>query len=270
MQLSGDPGRPYTLPLKRLLQRARPGTPLHRQIESGLRGLIDSGQVAPGAVLPGELELATELGVSRHTLRHALGALTAEGLLRRSRGRGGGTTVLRAPDRPIERSLGSFYAFAWEVRARGRDPRSFVLERETRPPEAVAAQALGLPAGAMVQRIVRVRTADGEPLVLETSWLPERVAASLDTEDLEHDAIYDVLERKLGLRVERAHERMRAIVLDARMARLLGVPRGSPALFVERTTYAHEGPIEWQESIVRGDRFLYSVDLPRIASGLEA
>src|SRR5689334_23345392 len=72
--------------------------PLHSQLETGLRNVIRSGQLAPGTVLPGELDLAAELGVSRHTVRHALGVLSAEGLLLRERGRGthvlGGSAAL--------------------------------------------------------------------------------------------------------------------------------------------------------------------------------
>ena len=52
-------------------------TPLHSQLEVGLGHLIRSGQMPAGAVLPGELDLAAELGLSRHTVRHALGVLSA-------------------------------------------------------------------------------------------------------------------------------------------------------------------------------------------------
>ena len=75
------------------------GEPLHRQLEAALRRLVHTGEVPPGASLPGELELAAELGMSRHTVRHALGVLAAEGLLRRQRGRGGGTRVLDSATR---------------------------------------------------------------------------------------------------------------------------------------------------------------------------
>jgi GntR family transcriptional regulator len=63
--------------------------------------------------------------------------------------------------------------------------------------------------------------------------------------------------------VVRARETIRPITLDRAVARLLGVRSGSPAFAIERRTFAESGPIEWQESLVRGDRFLYSVDLPR-------
>jgi GntR family transcriptional regulator len=221
--------------------------------------------VRPGSSLPGELDLAAQLGVSRHTIRHALGVLTAEGLLRRERGRG--TTVVGGqPPPPFERSLGNFYAFAWEVRARGAEQRSFVLEREIAPASEELRGRLRLSSTDEVERIARLRTADGDPLVLETSFFPRRYSEQLDSAALERDSVYDVLERRCGLRVLGAHETIRPSVLGRSIARLLGVRSGSPAFRVERTTWSDAGPIEWQESIVRGDRYLYSVELPRRAA----
>jgi GntR family transcriptional regulator len=236
--------------------------PLHSQLESGLRDLIQSGHVGPGTSLPGELELAAELGVSRHTIRHALGVLTAEGLLRRERGRGTTVVAAHAPA-PFERSLGTFYAFAWEVRARGAEQRSFVLERQIRPAGQAFSSRLGVEPTDQVEHIVRLRTADGDPLVLETSVLPRHYGQELDQAALERDSVYDVLERRCGLRVLGAREMIRPIVLGRSIARLLGIRPSSPAFQVERTTWSDAGPIEWQESIVRGDRYLYSVDLQR-------
>ena len=188
--------------------------------------------------------------------------LTAEGLLRRERGRG--TTVVGAPTPvPFERSLSRFYAFAWEVRARGGEQRSFVLERQAMPAGEEFAAKLAVEPEDQVERIVRLRTADRDALVLETSVLPRQYAAELDQAALERDSVYDVLERRCGLRVLGAREIIRPTVLERSIARLLGLRSGSPAFQVERTTWSDAGPIEWQESIVRGDRYLYSVDLPR-------
>jgi GntR family transcriptional regulator len=236
--------------------------PLHSQLETTLRRLIEQGQIQPGSILPGELELAAQLGVSRHTVRHALGALTNEGLLRRERGRGT-TVVTSTPPRIIERSLSTFYAFAWETRARGAIQQSYVLERKVLLADAEFAQRLAVPVGTEIERFVRLRTADEDPLVLETAYLPRELSESLDRSVLEQASIYDELERQHGLRITRARESIRPIVLSRPVARLLRASAGAPAFLVERTTWADRGPIEWQESIVRGDRYLYSVDLPR-------
>jgi GntR family transcriptional regulator len=238
------------------------GVPLHSRLEGTLRGLIQDGQVATGAVLPGELELAAKLGVSRHTVRHALGVLTNEGLLRRERGRG--TTVVSAsPPAVIERSLSTFYAFVWETRARGATQYSRVLERARLAADATFAKRLEVPEGAELERIVRVRAADDDPLVLETAYLRLELSSALDSGTLERESTYDELERRWGLRVTGAREAIRPIVLNRTTARLLRASTGAPAFLVERTTWSDRGPIEWQESIVRGDRYLYSVDLPR-------
>jgi GntR family transcriptional regulator, N-acetylglucosamine utilization regulator len=242
--------------------RAHGGKPLHSRLESTLRGLIEHGQVPMGAVLPGELELAAQLGVSRHTVRHALGVLTNEGLLRRERGRG--TTVVASnPPMVIERSLSAFYAFAWEARARGATQHSYVLERSPLPADEIIAERLSVTAGTAVDRIVRLRTADDDPLVLETAFLPRQLSQVLDAQALELESLYDELEKRCGLRVTHAREAIRPIVLSRPIAKLLRATVGSPAFSVERTTWSDRGPIEWSESIVRGDRYLYSVDLPR-------
>jgi GntR family transcriptional regulator len=244
------------------LLRPSGGGPLHSQVEAGLRRLIRSGQIHSGTALPGELELAAELHLSRHTIRHALNALASEGLLRRERGRGT-RVVAPADDGVTERSLGRFYAFAWELSARGVEQRSYILSRESLNAPRDVARHLSLASGAQIERIARLRTARDEPMVIETAFLPAALARSLTSEVLEFGSIYDELERTFGLRITRAHETIRPTVLNRALAKLLGVRAGSAAFQVERTTWSDRGPVEWQESLIRGDRYLYSVDLPR-------
>src|SRR5437899_544942 len=222
--------------------QAHTDIPLHRQLEAALRGLIQSGQVKSGSVIPGELELAAQLGVSRHTVRHALGVLTNEGLLRRERGRGT-TVVSPSPKRIFERSLSSFYAFAWETRARGAQQRSYVLERKVIEADELLAQRLSISAGTEVERIVRLRTADDDPLVFETAYVPHDLAVVLDDTVLERESIYDELERRHGLRITRARESIRPVVLNRPVAPLLRSTPAAPALSVQRTTATARAPI---------------------------
>jgi GntR family transcriptional regulator len=62
--------------------------PLYEQLCRQLRQAIQEGRLDPSEPLAPEPELAAWLGVSRFTLRQALGQLVREGLLRRQRGRG--------------------------------------------------------------------------------------------------------------------------------------------------------------------------------------
>src|SRR5262249_18261574 len=150
----------------------------------------------------------------------------------------------------------------WELSARGLEQRSYVLERSSQAASAELARRLALRPRAPVERIARLRTAAGEPLVLETAYLPAELAAPRDAEVLERGSVYDALERHFGLRVVRAYETIRPVVLSRTLARMLEVRPGSAAFRVERTTWSDRGPLEWQESVLRGDRYLYSVELP--------
>jgi GntR family transcriptional regulator len=244
-----------------VLLRPSPGSPLHSQVEDRLRQLIRSGELAPGTELPGELTLAATLQLSRHTIRHALTTLANEGLVLRERGRG--TYVLNALAAVNERRLNHFYAFAWEVRARGLEQRSAVLEFATLEAPPDLATRLNLMTDHMVHRLVRLRVADGEPLIVETAYFPRALTEGLESSVLERASVYDEIERRNSLRVTRAHETMRPTVLSGSVATLLRVRAGSPAFHIQRTTWAGSRPVEWQESIVRGDRFLYSVELDR-------
>lgn len=250
-----------------VLLRPGTGTPLHSQLEERLRRLIQSGQLPPGTELPGELDLAADLQLSRHTIRHALTTLAFEGLVRRERGRG--THVLDPRTQLYERSLDQFYAFAWEVTKRGLEQRSRVLKFATLEASDDLAAGLHLGTDRMVKRIVRVRTAREDPLVIETAYIPRGLADGLDASVLERVSIYDELERCHGLRVTRARETLRPTLVSRPIARLLQVRAGTPAFRIERTTWAGSQPVEWQESIVRGDRFLYSVELNRRETDLQ-
>jgi GntR family transcriptional regulator, transcriptional repressor for pyruvate dehydrogenase complex len=66
------------------------------QLATGIR----LGVFPTGSVLPPERDLADRLGVSRATLREAMAALRSAGMVRTTRGRGGGTVVAYEPETP--------------------------------------------------------------------------------------------------------------------------------------------------------------------------
>src|SRR5580658_2929826 len=113
--------------------------PRHAVIASTLREQIHSGSLAPGSALASEAELSARFAVSRGTVRQALAALRAEGLI--SGGRGRSPRVTRSI---LAQSFDQMVSFsAWAERL-GRAPSARTLEFARRPAGAQAARKLGL------------------------------------------------------------------------------------------------------------------------------
>ncbi len=200
------------------------GLPLYRRIEADLRDRIRAGELAPGARVETELELMERYGVSRATVRQALGGLIAAGRPRGParprdvRGRG----ALRAHDRrlllvqPGDRAARPAARDAGP-RARGRAGRGerSPLRSGSRP-------------GPPVVALRRIRLADDEPLVVETSRLPAARFPGLERVDFATVRLYDTLTTTYGCRPTRARETFEPILLTAAEAGLLGQRRGEP------------------------------------------
>ncbi|MEO5918384.1 MAG: GntR family transcriptional regulator [Candidatus Limnocylindrales bacterium] len=234
-----------------------PGLPLYRRIATDIRGLIRSGDLAPGARIETELELMSRFGVSRATVRQALGDLVADGLVEIRRGLG----TFVAPAR-FEHTIGGFYSFSKEIERHGLRPGTRVLGIGTEPADDGVAAALGLQAGVRVVALQRLRMAGDDPLVVETSYLPAVRFPGLEHVDFGAVRLYDTLLGSYGCRATRARETFEPVLLTASEAALLDQPRGGPALRVERIAFDQDdAPIEFCRSTVRGDRYRYSVEL---------
>ena len=234
-----------------------PGVPLYRRIATDIRGLIRSGDLAPGAQVETELELMGRYGVSRATVRQALGDLVADGLVEIRRGLGTFVTPAR-----FEHTIGGFYSFSREIERHGLRPGTRVLDIGIEPVEDGVAGALGVAPGALMVALRRLRLADDEPLVVETSYLPAARFPGLERHDFGTVRLYDTLLGSYGCRATRAHETFEPVLLTSTEAALLHQSTGGPALRVERVAFDQDDtPIEFCRSTVRGDRYRYSVEL---------
>jgi len=233
------------------------GLPLYRRIEADLRDRIRAGELAPGAQVETELELMERYGVSRATVRQALGGLIALGALEVRRGLG---TYVTAPR--FEHTIGGFYSFSREIERHGLQPGTTVLGLRTEPAPDDVAEALGVAPGTVMVSLRRLRLAGQDPLVVETSYLPAQRFPGLETVDFSTVRLYDTLMHRYGCRPTRARETFEPVLLTADEAELLDQRRGEPALRVERIAFDQDDlPIEFCRSTVRGDRYRYSVEL---------
>ena len=230
--------------------------PLYAQVKDRLvRRLID-GAWQPGQLIPSEMELARELGVSQGTIRKALDAMTAENLLLRRQGRG--TYVAEPED---SRILFQFFRLMPD----GGDPVSPPSRIRARSPAAAGpaeSAGLHLPEGADVVRIERVRALGERPVIVETLSLPQARFGELATMADIPNNVYRLYSQHWSVTIGRAVERLKAIAATPADAAELGCPRGTPLLEISRVAYDLEGnPVELRVSRCLTDGLHYSSEL---------
>lgn len=226
--------------------------PLWAQLEAELRRRLRAGEFDHR--FPTDHELMAAYGVSRHTARHAISRLDADGLITRRRGVGSAIDRHR-----FEQSLGSLYSLFQVVEATGARQRSYVLAlTTTTDPEAAA--HLGLDPTTALVHLARVRYADDEPLAVDRVWLPASIGAALLEVDFTHTALYDEIELATGRRPSSGWERITPIVPSPDDAHRLGLGADQAAFCLRRLALADGEPVEWRVTVIRGDRFTFVAD----------
>jgi GntR family transcriptional regulator len=224
--------------------------PAHTRIGNWLEHLIVSRTLTPGDKLPSEVEIANTLGCSRMTLRQALSAIEAKGLIDRRRGRFGGNFVA-APR--FEFDHASLPGFTEQMRRIHAEPGARVLRATTHRPTADVRQALGLNRDAQVHEILRARSANGEPIVLEEAYLPAAIFPGLLSADLT-GSLYAVM-RQYGASPFAADEELEATQANDQQAETLGIEPGTPLLLITRTSFTENGiAVEFSRDYHRSDR----------------
>jgi len=235
--------------------------PLYHQLKTVLMEQLKHGQWKPNEQMPTEDELGIQFGVSKATVRQALRDLAQAGLVRREQGRGTFVTEHKVQFGP--RHLTSFTE---EMRDFGLQSESRVLSQAVEVATGDLANQLRLSQGAKVFRLYRLRLAGGEPMGLQTVFIPCDLAPGLFEVDFGTASLYETLERKHGLVPDHAAQTHYAVILNREEAGLLDVAEGSPALAGERLTFTRSGrPFEVTRSLMRGDR--YQIQLRLVRSG---
>jgi GntR family transcriptional regulator len=157
------------------------------------------------------------------------------------------------------------------MQRRGLDPETrLIVARPEYAGERVA-EALGLEPGSPTLYLERLRLAGGEPILLEQVHLPAERFPGLLASDLEHESLYDLLERRYETRIVRAREALEPVLLRAREAALLDQPRRTPALLIEGlASTADDRPVEFSRTYVRGDRTRYFIERIVVRSSVGA
>lgn len=254
------------------LAGALPLTKYH-QVYLVLRQQLEEGLHAKG--LPPELELARQYGVGRVTVRRALEQLASEGLIVRTAGRGTRPTSRAeqaeqgkksSPDEQSTTRLGGLLGNIVQV-SRGTTIK--VVEWRVIHASATLAQALQIPEGARVRKIVRTRSTSAGPVSFITSYLPAERANGMTRADVARKPVLELLEES-GVEWGRARQTISASQADAAVAAELGVTIGTALLSVRRLVFdSQDQPVQLLHGLYRTDRYEYQMELSQVG-GIDA
>ena len=234
-----------------------------RRVYLVLRDRILSNALAAGSRLPTENDLARFHRVSRVTVRRPLAELAREKLIERRRS--AGTRVIYRPSsKPLTADIANALATLVEM---GERTVSKLLTFGYVAAEGAVAEALAVAPGEMLQRSVRVRSINGMPFSHLTAHVPERIGRTYTKRELATKPLLGLFERS-GVTIERAAQRISAVLATPETANALDVRTGSPLIELVRVVYDSDGRgVEHLHALYRPDRYNFEMDLERAGDG---
>ncbi len=227
--------------------------PLYIRIADGLISQIESGDLSPGEQLPPERDLSETLGINRMTLRRALHVLESQGLIVRKHGVG---TFVAEPK--IDRQMEVVYRFTSRIQNRGFTPGAKLISIEEIKAEPILAKDLAIDPFSPVYSVLRLRTINQEPVMLESYKIPVQRFPRLERYDLENFSLYEIMESEYGVSITRARQSFEPITATEFEAHLLEINIGDALMLEKRLSYdSSNQPVEYGKDRYRGDRFRF-------------
>ena len=235
----------------------RKNPPLYQTVRDRLLERIGTGELNVGDRLEPEIELASDYGVSRATMRSAIRDLVQAGLLVRRPGVG--TMIVRSRPRVTASGLADIMGvFA----ARLEDAQLLVLDSSIKPASFEAAEKLGAEPGSKLLRVFTICKSAGQPVAICETWLPAE--SGISPAEPHVAPIYDLLEKTYGRRISHGDDSVSAVLAKGETARLLDVKNGSPLISVERVAYDGAGaPLLYSRAQFLSENYRYQVTLAR-------
>ena len=235
---------------------ARNSEPLYLKLSDALAEQIMDGTLPEGTLLPSERELCQTHNISRTTVRQALQDLNQKGYIKAIHGKG--TMVVRPQ---IRQELRSIYSFDEDMRRLGKNPETQIMDFVEIVPAGNVAALMRLPMGESVYRIMRLRIANNEPMLLETNYLPCDRFPGFTRQMLENQSLYRVLTSQYSLNIDIAEETFEPILLRPMEAQMLHTGQGALGMLIERISYENGRVVEISKSVSPASKFKHHVVL---------
>lgn len=234
--------------------------PVYYQIKQTIKSWILNVEFHPGEKIPSENELANKFNVSRLTVRQAISQLAQEGFLIGRRGEG--TFVTNNTDLINSFSL-EFTGFMDDLLYQISKSKTKSVQLTRIPIPKLIKEKLKLDnENDEVVQIKRVRYLENRAFAYTINYLPLEIGKKINGKDLYKKPLLQIMEQDLGIQFTEAFQTIEASFSDQEVSERLGVPLGSPILFVERVMYGKKRkPVELVQSSYLGSCYKYIVRL---------
>ncbi|HHY51886.1 MAG TPA: GntR family transcriptional regulator [Clostridiales bacterium] len=241
------------------------GTPLYMEVYRDICEKIKNGTYSENSALPAERVLCEMYHVSRSTLRHALDELSRDGYIVKVHGNG---NFVKA--KVFEQKLTKFHSFAGSLKAQHILIKNQILDYELidtdKYLDSIDLSRQKSPPNTKWHKLVRLRSAETYPLMIETSYFPQSRFMTIDTDILRDGSLYSYLETYYNMEITDASEVLSPLLPNNKERMLLQIPPHIPCMLCERFCHERESLIIIHRTVVRGDKFkfkaAYYVDDP--------
>ncbi len=207
-----------------------------------------------------EADLASELKVSRGTVRKAIADLTKEGFLVRTHGRG----TFVAPGALEQPLADRLVTFSEDLISRGIPFDTEVLDQRLIRANERISNILGISSGQELFFLKRQRMVKDVPLILLNNYIINDFCPDIEEQDFTETRLFDVLENEYGLEIDHGRRTFQAQAADLETANHLALEKGDPVMHIEQQTYLiNHQMIEFSDLWLRGDQFKLSAEVQR-------
>lgn len=229
--------------------------PIYDQLIEILRTKIEN-EMSPNDRMLSERKICEEYGVSRTTVRLAMADLEYMGYIYKIHGKG---TFVAALNQKSQNLMDS-YSFTDQMKSQGKVPSTKVLSFNIIESSIFFAEKLSISPGDKIIKIVRLRLADNQPMILERTYLPFKEFSGLSKEMVGSKPLYEIFKENYSESIKVADEEFSAGIVSDKEAKFLNVPVNSACFKISRTTFnEYNRIIEFTLSVARSDKFVYKI-----------
>jgi DNA-binding GntR family transcriptional regulator len=203
--------------------------PHYKRLYEVLRKHISEGVYNEGDLLPSENELCNIYGLTRPTVRQALGALVHDGYIARQQGKG--STVRKMPQ-----GIGILSVSGTTSALKNKNLKTIILEKPRIIPWPdnffFGLSELEIESGCIY--MTRLRLLDGKPVFYDISYIPSINLPRFTARNFTDRSLFEILRKAYRVEIKAGEQRIKAIEAGKEISGYLEITTGHPVLHMER------------------------------------